>query len=61
MNADNIITLDFKLPKLPRASKRVAAVKQLEASAKVHGITLVRKPTKLEDKWIEWHRSIVNG
>ena len=58
----NILSVDFApRPNMPKPSKRVKAVQQLAASAEAHGVVLVRKPVTLDDKWIEWHKAIVNG
>lgn len=59
----NILSVDFRADARDavKPSKRVKAVKQLEASAAAHGVVLVRKPVVLDEKWIAWHRSVVNG
>jgi hypothetical protein len=37
---------------------KVAAVKQLVASAAVHGFELTRKPAKLDKQWVKWAKDI---
>lgn len=58
----NILSVDFTpAPVMPKASKKVKAVKALEAAAAAAGVVLVRKPVLLDDKWVAWHKAIVNG
>lgn len=58
----NILSVDFADKRdAIKPTKRVSAVKALEAAAKAHGVILVRKPVELDAKWIAWHKQVVNG
>lgn len=57
----NILNVDFTPKALPKAKGKVKAVKELEANAARLNVVLVRKPVVLDDKWVAWHKAIVNG
>lgn len=52
MNIGGPIRIELPTP------PKVAAVKQLIASAEAHGYELERKPGKLDKQWIKWHKEV---